>query len=429
MAWEPKYDIFRDPVHGFIKVYDVEKDIINSPPFQRLRRICQLGLTSLVYHGAEHSRFGHSIGVMDLASRVFDSLTARYSHLFKEILKWDDEKYEIAKRKLRLAALLHDIGHAPFSHAAEGLFPKVGDKIEKHDKYGEKIIDQTEIGHIIDKYSASTGVSKKDVLELVSEKSLGHENILLRNIFVGDLDVDRMDYLLRDSLYTGVQYGKFDSDRLIEKLGLWQKKEDGSLVIGIEKRGLHAAEGMLLARYFMFTQVYFHETRRIYDIHLTTIMQELLKEQFRCSEYPNDVNKYLELNDNVVFSFIEQKAKDRSLEEAEFVKNRTHYCLIDLTSEHAQGGEIERFNKVVQSLSTKFGAQYVIKDTSLNAPYIYRYQMGKDQLPVILEDEEPRDIAALSTLIEHLPDIYQLRVYVHPDKYNDAHALVKAEKK
>jgi len=89
MASEPKYDIFRDPIHGFIKVYDVEKDIINSKPFQRLRRIRQLGLTSLVYHGAEHTRFGHSVGVMNFASKVLDSLWARYNTLFVEKLKWN----------------------------------------------------------------------------------------------------------------------------------------------------------------------------------------------------------------------------------------------------------------------------------------------------------------------------------------------------
>ena len=108
MAVEDKYDIFRDPIHGFIKVYDVEKDIINSKPFQRLRRLRQLGLTSLVYHGAEHTRFGHSIGVMDFASKVLDSLWARYSTLFIDKLKWNDSQFKMARNKLRLAALLHD---------------------------------------------------------------------------------------------------------------------------------------------------------------------------------------------------------------------------------------------------------------------------------------------------------------------------------
>ena len=421
---EQKYDIFRDPIHGFINVYDVEKDIINSQPFQRLRRIRQLGLTNLVYHGAEHSRFGHSIGVMNFASKVFDSLTIRYDPLLREALKWDDNKRKMAKQKLRLAALLHDIGHAPFSHAAESLFPETAGKRENHETYGEKIVDQTEVGQIIERYSANTGVSKKDVLELMSKKPLGLENNLLRNIFVGDLDTDRMDYLLRDSLYAGVQYGKFDSDRLIEKLGLLQKKDDGSLVIAIEESGLHAAEGMLLARYFMFTQVYFHQIRRIYDIHLRKIIQEGLKEQFKRPEYPDDVKKYLELDDNVIFSFIRQKANDKSLEEAVFVQDRTYYCLIKWTSEHAQGGEITEFEKNVQALCHKYGKESVIKDVSLNAPYNYDYRKGEDRLMVILNDEKPKDISKRSILIENLPEIYQYRVYVHPNYYEDAKSML-----
>ena len=431
MAMEPKYDIFRDPIHGFIKVYDVEKDIINSPPFQRLRRIRQLGLTNLVYHGAEHTRFGHSIGVMDLASKILDSLWAKYTALLTEKLGWDEKRFEVAQNKLRLAALLHDIGHAPFSHAAESLFPEIAGKRENHETYGIKIVDQTDIGQIIDSHSKDTGVSvsKTDVLELMNKKTLGLENILLRNIFAGDLDADRMDYLLRDSLYTGVQYGKFDSDRLIEKIGLTTKKQDGSLVIAIEESGLHAAEGLLLARYFMFTQVYFHQIRRIYDIHLRKVVQEALKERFTCTEYPDDVKKYLELDDNVIFSFIQQKARDKSLEEAIFIQDRKHYYLLKQTSERVEGPEFTDFNKLVEALITKYGEEFVIQDVSTDAPYRYDSKRGDDELLVILKNEEPRAISARSKLIDHLDEIFQLRVYVHPDRYEDATLMLGAGNK
>ena len=114
MVFRNSYHIFRDPIHGFIKVYDAEREIINSPPFQRLRYIHQLGLTHYVYHSAEHTRFGHSLGVMNFSTKVFESLINRYADLFREKFKWNDDDYRITLNRLRLAALLHDIGHSPF---------------------------------------------------------------------------------------------------------------------------------------------------------------------------------------------------------------------------------------------------------------------------------------------------------------------------
>ncbi len=422
MASEPPYDIFRDPIHGFIKVYGVEKDVINSKPFQRLRRIRQLGLTSLVYHGAEHTRFGHSIGVMNFASKVLDSLWARYRPLFKKRLNWNDSKYKVARNKLRLAALLHDVGHAPFSHAAD-LFPNTAGKKESHETYGEKIVDQTEISQIIDRHSKDTDVDKTDVLNLMNKNTLGLENILLRNVFVGDLDADRMDYLLRDSLYTGVQYGRFDSDRLIEKLGLLERN-DGSLVIAVEESGMHAAEGLLLARYFMFTQVYFHQIRRIYDIHLTRVIQEALNELTGCREFPKDVEKYLNIDDHTIFSFIEKKAKEGKLEEATFIQNRTRYRLAEQTGEYAYGEEVDKFEKLSNRLSDKLGQEFVIKDKSIKAHYNYDYKKGEERLLVMLKNKQTRDIAFMSKVIENLYEICQYRVYVHPNHYDTAESLV-----
>ena len=126
-------DKYRDPVHGFIEVTDLENEIINSTPFQRLRNVKQLAMTYLVFHGAEHTRFGHSIGVMHLVTRAFDSAVSNGSYSFS------DEKYAWYKQLLRLIALTHDLGHAPFSHASEAVFP---DGLE-HEDFTEKIVKET----------------------------------------------------------------------------------------------------------------------------------------------------------------------------------------------------------------------------------------------------------------------------------------------
>ena len=136
---------FRDPIHGFIPVSEEELCIINSPPFQRLRNIHQLATTYLVYHGAEHTRFGHSVGVMHLTSRVFDSVTAKVPHLFSEDDDENSRKIVWYRQLLRLVGLTHDLGHAPFSHASEELF--VGGK--EHEDFTKLIICETEIADYI----------------------------------------------------------------------------------------------------------------------------------------------------------------------------------------------------------------------------------------------------------------------------------------
>ena len=136
---------FRDPIHGFIPVSEEELCIINSPPFQRLRNIHQLATTYLVYHGAEHTRFGHSVGVMHLTSRVFDSVTAKVPHLFSEDDDENSRKIVWYRQLLRLIGLTHDLGHAPFSHASEELF--VGGK--EHEDFTKLIICETEIADYI----------------------------------------------------------------------------------------------------------------------------------------------------------------------------------------------------------------------------------------------------------------------------------------
>ncbi len=218
--------VIRDPVHDYIELDEMALSLIDTPEVQRLRRIKQLGFSNLVYPGANHTRFEHSLGVY---------------HLARGIVKQVDEKH---RKELLAAALLHDIGHGPFSHATEELI----------ERYTKKSHDNVE------------GILKKGpVHDVLSENSLSPSKIAghIRGktypgqIINSEIDVDRMDYLVRDSHYTGVAFGLIDSARLIHEL----KFNENRLVLNIG--GLQAAESLLVSRFLMHPTVYFHHVSRI----------------------------------------------------------------------------------------------------------------------------------------------------------------------
>lgn len=217
----------RDPIHGTIKVSDWIMKIIDTPIVQRLRRINQLGFTNLVYPGANHTRFEHSLGVMHIAELLVEKMDA-------------DEQ---TKKEIVAAALLHDVGHAPFSHSSERI-------VRKYLR-----LDHEDIVHII-KGSEVEDILKDEGLRVnkVCDHIRGESHV---GIVSGDIDADRMDYLVRDSYYTGVAYGVFDIMRLIEKIYF----DGGRLVI--EAGGLRAAESLLISRFMMYPTVYYHHVCRI----------------------------------------------------------------------------------------------------------------------------------------------------------------------
>jgi HD superfamily phosphohydrolase len=234
---------FRDPVHGFVEVYPHEREIIDSAVFQRLRRIHQLSFGSLVYHGAEHSRFGHSIGVMHLASRMLENALRNTSEYETDSASFD----QTDERKLRVAALLHDVGHPPFSHGLErSVFPK-------HENFSSALIEGP-LASLIEKAE----MNPKEISSLVQGVSDPKKSYLAK-ILSSQLDADRMDYLTRDSHYTGVMYGIFDLQRLILSIAI----KDGNLVV--LQKGLYAADQFLISRFYMYEQVYLHRVKRAFE--------------------------------------------------------------------------------------------------------------------------------------------------------------------
>lgn len=249
------------PVYGFVKLSDWEWHIISQPAYQRLRRIRQLAWTDYVYPGAMHTRFEHSLGVMHMATMLYNGIAERSRHILKSQLGYNANGIERHLVLVRLAALLHDVGHGPFSHAAEELFPMQAEKATeryKHEHYSAAIV-RRHFSDVIKNHplNSNYGFSANDVANLLEGAPEAGNALFWRDLISGQLDADRMDYLLRDSLHSGVGYGHYDWQRLVNTTVAIPETEEGSARIGIEEGGWHAAEGLIIARYFMFTQVYF----------------------------------------------------------------------------------------------------------------------------------------------------------------------------
>lgn len=306
----------RCPIHGFIELNAWEKVLVESPVFQRLRRIRQLAWTDFVYPGAMHTRFEHSLGVMHVATLLFDSIVKNSKSVLTNDYGYDEHGLAAARQKIRIAALLHDVGHPPFSHASEEVFPLLGTHGEnrelpfkdlkerryRHEDYSYALIEN-QLRDSIEQHSANKNYEfeAKDISNLLKGHPDAGHSLLWRDILDNQLDADRMDYLLRDSHHLGVNYGKYDLHRLVASVCAFRTsgKDDkiGRVHIGVNQGGLHAAESLIIARYSMFKQVYFHKTRMAFDIHLRHVMSELLPNG--CFPTPDEegLNEYLRWDD------------------------------------------------------------------------------------------------------------------------------------
>lgn len=260
----------RDPVHGYIRMTEVEKELIDSPFVQRLRRIHQLAGSYLVYPGATHTRFEHVIGTMHVAGMIGDALV-RGSGLVPDQVQ-----------EARIAALLHDVGHGPFSHMYEEVLAG-----KSHEEISQRIILETSIGDILDR----NGFSPRKMSEFAVGR-LKSKAPFMNEIIAGSLSADMMDYLPRDSYFTGVEYGKVDAQRVMNSLHVM----GGHLVI--DDAALYAYEALLLARYEMFKAVYFHRTVRAAELMLVRSMQ--LADRVLGLTDLSDLSRYLDLTDEIV---------------------------------------------------------------------------------------------------------------------------------
>lgn len=257
--------VFRDPIHGQIIVDNqIILDLINTPEFQRLRQIKQLGTSSFTFHGAEHSRFGHCLGVYEITREMCNYFQRNYPHQQAGDGRWDDRERPVAL----CAALLHDLGHGPYSHTFEHIFNT------DHEQITRQLITSpgTNINRILRRVSPDFPHQVASVIDHT------YENQQVVQMISSQVDADRMDYLQRDSYYTGTNYGKFDLDRVLHVM---RPVEGG---IAFEISGMHAVEDYIISRLQMYLQIYFHPVSRAMEV----ILDHLLMRAKYIYEHPND---------------------------------------------------------------------------------------------------------------------------------------------
>ncbi len=314
-----------DSVHGFIRFSLLEKDLIDSYVFQRLHYIHQLGVAYLVYPGATHSRFEHSLGVMEVATQIFDKILEHFSgeHSPSFIAYW--------RQVVRFAALCHDLGHLPFSHLAEEKLLEGGG----HEKWTVHIIESVFLQSIWERFQNE--YPDELVIEDVIKTSIGEEKLkllggkwtfatfspwqgVMSQIIVGDFfGADRIDYLLRDARCTGVSYGLFDYHQLIETLRILPSKEkrENGLTLGIEENGIESCEALLLARHFMHKRVYQHHSVQAYSFHMARFMKKFYEKE----EVVSSLAKYVSFTDNEVLTELRRAFLDKTHEGHEDAKS------------------------------------------------------------------------------------------------------------
>ncbi|WML24450.1 HD domain-containing protein [Neobacillus sp. OS1-33] len=382
--------VFKDPVHRYVHVRDLAIwDLIGTKEFQRLRRIKQLGTTFLTFHGAEHSRFNHSLGVYEIVRRIIDDVFAGRP-------EWNNNE-----RLLTLcAALLHDLGHGPFSHSFENVFDF------DHEDFTRKIIlGDTEVNQVLLKVGKDFPEKVAEVIAKTSEKKL------VVSLISSQIDADRMDYLQRDAYFTGVSYGQFDMERILRVM---RPREDQ---VVIKKSGMHAVEDYIMSRYQMYWQVYFHPVSRSAEVILTKILhraKQLFEENYSFKYEPihftsifNEkvtLEDYLKLDESVILYYFQiwQEEADPILRDLcrRFVnRNLFKFAEFDPAKEYKKLAELG-------SLFKKAGMDpeyYLVVDSSSDLPYdFYRPGEEEERLPIhlLMHNGELRELSRESEIVD-----------------------------
>ena len=353
--------VLKDPVHSYIHInYEVVWNCLDSKEFQRLRRIRQLGGDFQVYPTAEHSRFSHSLGVYEIVRRIVTEIKS----LSVELSEYD-------KICVMLAGLLHDVGHGPFSHAFEHVTN------HSHEDYTAKIIlGETELNQVL------TEVSPRLPEDIVSIIEHNHPNDILNQIISGQLDADRMDYLLRDSYFSATSYGQFDLERILRTMRV-RKIDENKKALVVKYTGIHSVEDYIMARYQMYWQVYYHPVARSYEavfIQLFNRLKDIFKDN---KEYFSDmkvlipfleknvvsVEEYFKLDENSLLyccSLFQDKDDEIAADLARRLQNRRLFEYVDYSEENL--AQIKNMLKE-QNLDEKYYLRVENVEASVYSPY------------------------------------------------------------
>jgi uncharacterized protein len=421
----------RCPIHGFIGLNAWEKSLVDTEVFQRLRRIRQLAWTDYVYPGAMHTRFEHSLGVMHVATLLFDSIVKNSKKVLFSAYDYDEHGIAKERQKIRLAALLHDVVHPPFSHASEDVFPPVdkrqGNSTEvkryKHEEYSYGLI-RNQLRESIEEHSANKNYDFKaeDITSLLEGNAEAGHSLFWRDLLAHQLDADRMDYLLRDSHHLGVNYGKYDLHRLVSSVCAYetsgQDQDTRRIRIGVYNGGLHAAESLIIARYSMFKQVYFHKTRMAFDIHLHHVMSSILPGGCFSPPDASGLDEYLKWDDWRVLGLM---AAGGGGPHAARMLNRNHYRQVYRSKDMPQsieevlGGE----KRKAEWLQSKLAGMEVELKTSKNNWY---------KVISIVNENNPKDIRPLSEYspIASLNAGHQYFLYVKQEDFFRAREIIES---
>lgn len=395
--------------------------LIDASEFQRLRRIRQLGLAHFAYQGAEHSRFTHSLGVMHLATRILAKLQNEYAI--------SDED----KTAVRVAALLHDIGHGALSHALE----RIQNFHHEHFSIEAILSRHTEIGGILRNYS--TDLPKK-VADIINGS---FRPMALAQIVSSQLDADRMDYLLRDSLMTGAKYGVYDLEWIIKSIEIDEKNDR----LYVSARGMYAVEDYLQARYYMFRQVYFHRTLRSAEAILQALFKrarylfkrdsldwfaaETAFSKFLSGEKLS-LSEHLELDDSDIIFHIKrwQNSEDDILNDlSKRFLNRKLLKVFDLDMPESERVQFLLDAKEIVANAGYDTDYYFFEDKASDVPYYFYTNDIDDPKNLIYVEEgfsQPmiREISEVSAAVRGLQQDYQIhRVCFPPDLRDDIEEL------
>lgn len=372
-----KSKVFRDPLYGYIEVnYAVILELIDAKEVQRLRRIRQLSGVSMVFPTAEHSRFTHALGSYQMANLVLKNVEG--ANLLSE--------YE--QLLLLIAALLHDIGHGPYSHAFEQVLSV------PHEEMTARIIENKD-GEIF-KILKNNEIDPKDVANIIRKQS---QYKVVEKLISSQLDVDRMDYLPRDAYFTGATYGTIDRNRILRSLVITNND------VYVKVKGVHSIESYLMSRYHMYFQVYYHPVARAYELLLEKIYLRIKDltlanininaniESFLTFIKDNhNINEYIELDDNYVNGLVKQltKSEDEILNIlANALENRKLFKYIELTDDNI---DISKYNK----------SKYFYSESEVSATAYLAQTSEKNKIKLINPDNRIISLEEYSPIIKSL---------------------------
>ncbi len=438
----------RDPIHGFVRFDSDEVKVVNSAEFQRLRSIHQLALTYNVYPGATHKRFEHCLGVMETASRIYDVVTndrnvISDSEIKSIVPKVGDFDWNYWRRVLRMAALCHDLGHLPFSHAAENLLPDG----MSHEKLSYAIIT----GEGMEKIWRDLKIQATDVAKIAvgpkhCKESLSVWESILSEMIIGDtFGADRIDYLLRDSHHAGVQYGRFDHYRLIDTIRILPKADakppernpdqiafdfeelkqsksgqSKEPTLGIELGGLQSSEALLWARYFMWTQVYLHHVRQVYDLHLADFLRLWLPG----GKFDTSITGHLKLTDNEVNAAMAEASRNSLIpghDAANCITGRGHFRRLYQETFRDRSKNLQAFELLRSALEERYSTD------KIKHKRISQRSEGK-QFPVLMSSGDCENSINLSPTLASIPVVSSALIFVHPEVREDAKSWISTEK-